>query len=203
MARVAQHAGGTWVEITASSRAGGAYPVLAYAFADAAGRRRFTEIACSRSTGISDAPYVFDRADVQNDPVAERLLPVWKAQCRGRPRLYHERAPLAFRGERAIAQTACALSGPCSLCARGHPMRPMKTTEPSGPISFASGQGELAAALRALSHRGEGGRPRRRNAQRPALRDKAAWQDRAFVAVSQKRCTALPGLQHRLDALVA
>jgi len=70
------------VEITAAPTDGAHYPVLAYAFADAAGRRRFTEISLFEIAGISDAPYVFDRADVQNDPVAERLLPVWKAQCR-------------------------------------------------------------------------------------------------------------------------
>lgn len=82
MARVLQAMPGvTGVEITAAPSDGVSYPVLAYAFADAAGRRRFTEISLFEIAGISDAPYVFDRADVQNDPVAERLLPVWKAQC--------------------------------------------------------------------------------------------------------------------------
>ena len=70
------------VEITSAPSENAAYPVLAYAFADASGRRRYTEISLFEIAGISDAPYVFDRADVQNDPVAERLLPVWKAQCR-------------------------------------------------------------------------------------------------------------------------
>jgi hypothetical protein len=74
--------GVTGVEITPMPTEGSAYPVLAYAFGDASGRRRFTEISLFEITGIDDAPYVFDRADVQNDPVAERLLPVWKAQCR-------------------------------------------------------------------------------------------------------------------------
>ena len=74
--------GVTGVEITVAPAESGAYPVLAYAFADPSGRRRYTEISLFEITGISDAPYVFDRADVQNDPVAERLLPVWKAQCR-------------------------------------------------------------------------------------------------------------------------
>jgi len=74
--------GVTGVEVTATPAESGAYPVLAYAFGDASGRRRFTEISLFEITGISDAPYVFDRADVQNDPVAERLLPVWKSQCR-------------------------------------------------------------------------------------------------------------------------
>src|SRR5215470_15136282 len=54
------------VEITATPAQSGAYPVLAYGFADASGRRRFTEISLFEITGISDAPYVFDRADVQN-----------------------------------------------------------------------------------------------------------------------------------------
>jgi len=74
--------GVTGVEITAATAQSSAYPVLAYAFGDASGRRRFTEISLFEITGISDAPYVFDRADVQNDPVAERLLPVWKTRCR-------------------------------------------------------------------------------------------------------------------------
>ena len=74
--------GVTGVEITPASAERSAYPVLAYAFADASGRRRFTEISLFEITGITDAPYVFDRADVQNDPVAERLLPVWKSRCR-------------------------------------------------------------------------------------------------------------------------
>jgi hypothetical protein len=74
--------GVTDVEITVAPATGRPYPVLAYRFADAAGRRRFTELSLFEIEGISDAPYVFDRADVQGDVVAERLLPVWKAQCR-------------------------------------------------------------------------------------------------------------------------
>ena len=62
--------------------ASGAYPVLAYSFADASGRRRFTELSLFQIEGIADAPYVFDRADIQGDLVAERLLPVWKSRCR-------------------------------------------------------------------------------------------------------------------------
>ena len=83
MARILRSMPGvTGVEITATPTEGSAYPVLAYAFGDASGRRRFTEISLFEIAGIDDAPYVFDRADVQNDPVAERLLPVWKARCR-------------------------------------------------------------------------------------------------------------------------
>jgi hypothetical protein len=86
MARIVRSMPGvTGGEITAAPTQSGAYPVLAYAFADASGRRRFTEISLFEITGISDAPYVFDQADVQNDPVAERLLPVWKGQCRAGP----------------------------------------------------------------------------------------------------------------------
>ncbi|HEX3487586.1 MAG TPA: hypothetical protein VHT51_21195 [Micropepsaceae bacterium] len=59
----------------------GAYPVLSYRWSDAAGRRRFTELNLFEISGIDDAPYVFDIGDIQDDPVAERLLPIWKARC--------------------------------------------------------------------------------------------------------------------------
>ena len=70
--------GVTGVEITPTP----ALRVLAYSFADASGRRRFTELSLFQIEGIADAPYVFDRADIQGDLVAERLLPVWKSRCR-------------------------------------------------------------------------------------------------------------------------
>ena len=73
--------GVTDVQINVSAGTGGAYPVLAYRFADASGRRRFTEVSLFEIEGV-DPPYVFDRADIQGDLVAERLLPVWKARCR-------------------------------------------------------------------------------------------------------------------------
>ena len=73
--------GVTNVEITTVPAQGSAYPMLAYAFADPAGRRRFTELSLFHIEGMGDAPFVFDRADVLGDVVAERLLPVWKAQC--------------------------------------------------------------------------------------------------------------------------
>jgi hypothetical protein len=82
MARVLRGMPGvTNVEITVVPAQGSAYPMLAYAFADSAGRRRFTELSLFRIEGMGDAPFVFDRADVLGDVVAERLLPVWKAQC--------------------------------------------------------------------------------------------------------------------------
>lgn len=73
--------GVTNVEVTPSPTPSGAYPVLAYSFADASGRRRFTELSLFQIEG-ADTPFVFDRADVQDDLVAGRLLPVWRAQCR-------------------------------------------------------------------------------------------------------------------------
>jgi hypothetical protein len=83
MARVLRTMPGvTGVEITVTPAASRPYPVLVYSFADPSGRRRFTELSLFEIEGIADAPYVFDRADIQGDLVAERLLPVWKAQCR-------------------------------------------------------------------------------------------------------------------------
>jgi hypothetical protein len=70
------------VQITVSQAPAGAYPVLAYRFADPSGLRRFTELSLFEISGIEDAPYVFDRDDIQDDPLAERLLPIWKARCR-------------------------------------------------------------------------------------------------------------------------
>ena len=82
MARVVSGMPGvTDVEISVAPGAGRSYPVLAYSFSDASGRRRFTELSLFQIEG-ADTPYVFDRADVQEDLVAGRLLPVWKAQCR-------------------------------------------------------------------------------------------------------------------------
>ena len=48
--------GVTDVEITVAPATGRPYPVLAYRFADAAGRRRFTELSLFEIEGISDAP---------------------------------------------------------------------------------------------------------------------------------------------------
>jgi hypothetical protein len=70
------------VEITVSQAPAGAYPVLAYKFAEPSGLRRYTELSLFEISGIEDAPYVFDRDDIQDDPLAERLLPIWKARCR-------------------------------------------------------------------------------------------------------------------------
>jgi hypothetical protein len=82
MARVLRAMPGvTDVQINVSAGTGSAYPVLAYRFADASGRRRFTKVSLFEIEGV-DPPYVFDRADIQGDLVAERLLPVWKARCR-------------------------------------------------------------------------------------------------------------------------
>jgi hypothetical protein len=60
---------------------GAAYPVVSYRFADAEGRRRFTELSLFEISGIEGAPYVFDRSDIEGDPVAERLLATWKTRC--------------------------------------------------------------------------------------------------------------------------
>jgi hypothetical protein len=68
------------VQINISMGQGGAYPVLQYRFADAFGARRYTEVSLFEIVGAAD-PFVFDKADIEEDAVAERLLPVWKARC--------------------------------------------------------------------------------------------------------------------------
>ena len=74
--------GVTDVQVTVSSaQNGGAYPVLEFRSVDAFGRRRFTELSLFEITGANDA-YVFDRSDIENDPVANKVLPEWKSRCR-------------------------------------------------------------------------------------------------------------------------
>jgi hypothetical protein len=69
------------VQVTvAPGGSGSAYPVLEFRSVDAFGRRRFTEISLFEISGANDA-FVFDRSDIENDPVANRLLPLWKAKC--------------------------------------------------------------------------------------------------------------------------
>jgi hypothetical protein len=70
------------IEIDVPEGQGPAYPVLQYSSSDASGRRRFAELRLFEISGIDDAPYVFDRADIANDFVAARLLPEWKTRCR-------------------------------------------------------------------------------------------------------------------------
>jgi hypothetical protein len=73
------------VQVNVSSAgSGGAYPVLEFRSVDAFGRRRFTEISLFEIAGANDA-YVFDRADIENDPVANRMLPDWKRKCQAGP----------------------------------------------------------------------------------------------------------------------
>jgi hypothetical protein len=69
------------VQVTVSPvGSGGAYPVLEFRSLDASGRRRFTELSLFEISGANDA-FVFDRSDIENDPVANRLLPEWKRKC--------------------------------------------------------------------------------------------------------------------------
>jgi hypothetical protein len=69
------------VQVTVSpAGSGGAYPVLEFRSVDASGRRRFTELSLFEISGANDA-FVFDRSDIENDPVANRLLPEWKRKC--------------------------------------------------------------------------------------------------------------------------
>jgi hypothetical protein len=83
MARILRaNSGVSDVQIDVAEGNGAAYPVLSYRFGDASGRRRFTEVSLFEIAGIDDAPYVFDRADIEGDPLAERLLPSWKTRCR-------------------------------------------------------------------------------------------------------------------------
>src|SRR5258706_6378181 len=72
--------GVTDVQITVSGEKGGAYPVLEFRSADAFGRRRFTELSLFEIAGAND-PYVFDKADIEGDPVANRMLPEWRRRC--------------------------------------------------------------------------------------------------------------------------
>lgn len=74
--------GVTDIEIDVPEGTGAAYPVLQYSSVDRSGSRRFTELKLFEIAGVNDAPYVFDRADIAGDPVALRLLPVWKTRCR-------------------------------------------------------------------------------------------------------------------------
>jgi hypothetical protein len=77
--------GVTDVQVNVSSAgSGGAYPVLEFRSVDAFGRRRFTELSLFEISGANDA-FVFDRADIENDPVANRLLPEWKRRCQAGP----------------------------------------------------------------------------------------------------------------------
>ena len=81
MAAIARAVPGvTDVQITVSGERGGAYPVLEFRSVDAFGRRRFTELSLFEISGANDA-YVFDKADIEGDPVANRLLPEWKRRC--------------------------------------------------------------------------------------------------------------------------
>ena len=82
MASIARAVPGvTDVQVTVSPAAsGGAYPVLEFRSVDAFGRRRFAEVSLFEISGANDA-YVFDRSDIENDPVANRLLPEWKRKC--------------------------------------------------------------------------------------------------------------------------
>ena len=66
--------------IVSPAGSGGAYPVLEFRSVDASGRRRFTELSLFEISGANDA-FVFDRSDIENDPVANRLLPEWRRKC--------------------------------------------------------------------------------------------------------------------------
>ena len=68
------------VQVTVMQAGSGAYPVLEFRSVDAFGRRRFTEVSLFEISGANDA-FVFDRSDIANDPVANRLLPEWKTKC--------------------------------------------------------------------------------------------------------------------------
>jgi len=74
--------GVTDIHIEVRAGNGDAYPVLAYSSRDGFGSRRFTELSLFEISGIEDAPYVFDIADIEGDAVANRILPVWKSRCR-------------------------------------------------------------------------------------------------------------------------
>lgn len=68
------------VEVSTSTDNGPPVPVLAYGFADNSGRRRYTEVTLFEIPGAQE-PFIFDIGDIRADPVAERLIPVWKARC--------------------------------------------------------------------------------------------------------------------------
>jgi hypothetical protein len=85
MAAVARAVPGvTDVQISVSGERGGAYPVLEFRSIDAFGRRRFTELSLFEISGANDA-YVFDKADIEGDPVANRLVPEWRRRCQAGP----------------------------------------------------------------------------------------------------------------------
>jgi hypothetical protein len=68
------------LEISVSTENGPPVPVIAYNFADSSGRRRYTELTLFEIPGAQE-PFIFDIGDIRADPVAERLVPVWKARC--------------------------------------------------------------------------------------------------------------------------
>lgn len=68
------------VQISVTPGSGMAYPVIQYAYADRFGDRRFTELSLFEFTGAQDS-FVFDWEDVDGDPVAQKLLTVWKSRC--------------------------------------------------------------------------------------------------------------------------
>ena len=85
MAAVARTVPGVMdVQIMIAGERTGAYPVLEFRSVDAFGRRRFTEISLFEISGALDA-YVFDKADIEDDPVANRMLPDWKRRCQAGP----------------------------------------------------------------------------------------------------------------------
>jgi len=68
-------------QVKMSEGSGAPYPILEYSSVDELGRRRFTEVRLFEISGIGDARFVFDRADIAGDPVAFRALSAWKARC--------------------------------------------------------------------------------------------------------------------------
>ena len=85
MAAVVRAAPGVMdVQISVAGEKTGAYPVLEFRSVDPFGRRRFTEISLFEISGANDA-YVFDRADIEGDPVANRMLPDWRRKCQVGP----------------------------------------------------------------------------------------------------------------------
>ena len=85
MAAIARATPGvTDVRINASSGSGAAYPILEFRSADESGRRRFTELMLFEISGAVDN-FVFDKADIEGDPVANKLVPAWRRRCQAGP----------------------------------------------------------------------------------------------------------------------
>ncbi len=68
------------VEIMVMEGNGNPFPVLQYRYLDRFGGRRYTEVSLFAIQGAQQ-PFVFDWADVDGDPAAQKVIPLWERRC--------------------------------------------------------------------------------------------------------------------------